>query len=132
MNFKGTAIGNATVQIRRKNESTWLTLGSPANLNPWTAKIAGIFEMRGIGTVDGQSVETPIAEVEVRFPEYSDITGDTAHLLDSIKLLSCSRSFKKGCFLPQRSRNCRCCLRLHWNAVCRRRNKSALQWTSNR
>ena len=80
MNFEGTAIENATVQIRRKNESAWLTLGSPANLNPWTAKIAGTFEMRGIGSVDGKSVETPIAEVEVRFPEYSEITGDSSVL----------------------------------------------------
>ena len=78
MNSDGTTIDNVTVQIRRKNESAWLTLGSPANLNPWTAKIAGTFEMRGIGTVDGKSVETPIAEVEVRFPEYSEITGDSS------------------------------------------------------
>ena len=76
MNFEGTPIENATVQIRRKNESAWLTLGSPANLNPWTAKIAGIFEMRGIGTVDGKSVETPVVEVEVRFPSISQIMSD--------------------------------------------------------
>ena len=52
MNFEGTPIKNATVQIRRKNESAWLTLGSPTSLNPWTAKIAGTFELRGIGTVN--------------------------------------------------------------------------------
>ena len=57
-----------TVQIRRKGDNAWLTLGSPSSLNPWTAKIAGTFEMRGIGTVHGESVETPIEEVEVRFP----------------------------------------------------------------
>ena len=75
-NSMGTTIDNATVQIRRKNESAWLTLGSPSSLNPWTAKIAGTFEMRGIGTVDGKSVETPIAEVEVRFPSISQIMSD--------------------------------------------------------
>ncbi len=75
-NSTGTTIDNTTVQIRRKNESTWLTLGSTSSLNPWTAKIAGTFEMRGIGTVDGKSVETPVAEVEVMFPDYSQITGD--------------------------------------------------------
>ena len=57
-----------TVQIRRKGDNAWLTLGSPSSLNPWTAKIAGTFEMRGIGTVHGNSVETPIEEVVVRFP----------------------------------------------------------------
>ena len=75
-NSTGTTIDNATIQIRRKNESAWLTLGSPANLNPWTAKIAGIFEMRGIGTVDGKSVETPIEEVEVRFPNHYNLFND--------------------------------------------------------
>ncbi len=76
-NSPGTTIDNATVQIRRKNESAWLTLGSPSSLNPWTAKIAGTFEMRGIGTVDGKSVETPIAEVEVMFPTISQIMSDS-------------------------------------------------------
>ena len=64
-----------TVQIRRKGESAWLTLGSPSSLNPWTAKIAGTFEMRGIGTVHGESVETPIEEVEVMFPRFEQITN---------------------------------------------------------
>jgi hypothetical protein len=31
--------------------------------------------MRGIGTVDGQSVETPIEEVEVMFPRFEQITN---------------------------------------------------------
>ena len=79
MNFEGTAIENATVQIRRKNESAWLTLGSPSSLNPWSAKIAGIFEMRGIGTVNGKSVETPIEEVEVMFPRFEQITNIVTH-----------------------------------------------------
>ncbi len=64
-----------TVQIRRKGESAWLTLGSPSSLNPWTAKIAGTFEMRGIGTVHGYRVETPIEEVEVMFPRFEQITN---------------------------------------------------------
>ncbi len=66
-----------TVQIRRKGDSAWLTLGSPSSLNPWTAKIAGTFEMRGIGTVNGESVETPIEEVEVMFPRYEQIVEST-------------------------------------------------------
>ena len=66
-----------TVQIRRKGESAWLTLGSPSSLNPWTAKIAGTFEMRGIGTVHGNSVETPIEEVVVRFPDMLDLVNNS-------------------------------------------------------
>ena len=75
-NSEGTTINNATVQIRRKGESDWLTLGSPSSLNPWTAKIAGTFEMRGIGTVDGKSIETPVEEVEVMFPRFEQITNN--------------------------------------------------------
>ena len=74
-NSEYTIIANPTVQIRRKGESAWLTLGTPSSLNPWTAKIAGTFEMRGIGTVLGQSVETPIEEVEVMFPRFEQITN---------------------------------------------------------
>ena len=75
MNHVLSKIVRSAVQIRRKNESTWLTLGSPSSLNPWTAKIAGTFEMRGIGTVNGESVETPIEEVEVMFPRFEQITN---------------------------------------------------------
>ena len=77
-NSEGTTIDNASVQIRRKGDSEWLTLGSPSSLNPWTAKIAGTFEMRGVGTVNGESVETPIEEVEVMFPRFEQITNDVA------------------------------------------------------
>ena len=77
-NSEGATIDNASVQIRRKGDSEWLTLGSPSSLNPWTAKIAGTFELRGIGTVNGESVETPIEEVEVMFPRFEQITNDVA------------------------------------------------------
>ena len=75
MNHVLSKIVRSTVQIRRKNDSAWLTLGTPSSPNPWTAKIAGIFEMRGIGTVNGESVETPIEEVEVMFPRFDQITN---------------------------------------------------------
>ncbi len=76
MNHVLSKIVRSTVQIRRKNESACLTHGSPSSLNPWTAKIAGPFEMRGLGTIDGKSIETPVAEVEVRFPSISQIMSD--------------------------------------------------------
>ena len=79
MNHVLSKIVRSAVQIRRTNESTWLTLGSPSSLSPWTAKIAGTFEMRGIGTVNGKSVETPIEEVEVMFPRFEQITNIVTH-----------------------------------------------------
>ncbi len=79
-NSPGTTIQNRTIQIRRKTnpETAWLTLGTESALNSWTAKIAGTFELRGRGVVDGVEVFTPIVEVEVRFPSYNDIIGDSA------------------------------------------------------
>ncbi len=78
-NSVGTAITGSTVEIRRKggNGTSWQTLGSETSLDPWTARIAGMFELRGRGTADGREVVTPVAEIEVRFPSYSEIVGDT-------------------------------------------------------
>ena len=78
-NSGGTAITGSTVEIRRKSGhgTAWQSLGPEASLDPWTAKIAGTFELRGRGTADGREVVTPVAEVEVRFPSYSEIVGDT-------------------------------------------------------
>ena len=78
-NSVDTAITSSTVEIRRKNGhgTDWQTLGPETNLDPWTARIAGTFELRGRGTADGREVVTPVAEVEVRFPSYSEIVGDT-------------------------------------------------------
>ena len=79
-NSPGTTIQNRTIQIRRKTnpETAWLTLGTESALNSWTAKIAGTFELRGRGVVDGVEVFTPITEIEVKFPSFDQITNDAS------------------------------------------------------
>ncbi len=75
-NSIGETHDNGIIFIRRKGDLEWLALGSENSLNPWMAKVAGIFELKGQATVNGQDWITPIVEIEVRFPSYDDITGD--------------------------------------------------------
>lgn len=70
------SVDNVIVDIRRKGTVFWETLGELGTLTNWTAKIAGVFEMRGRGTVNGIAVETPVTEVEVQFPSIDEIVAD--------------------------------------------------------
>lgn len=76
-NSSGVSFGSGTIEIRRKGDDDWLILGSESTLAPWTAKIAGTFELRGRVIADGREVTTRTAEVEVRFPCYDQIVSDT-------------------------------------------------------
>jgi hypothetical protein len=64
------------IEIRRKGDSSWEPLGAATNLSPWIARIAGTFEVRGRAVARGRPVTTPIAEIEIRFPDIDDIIGD--------------------------------------------------------
>ena len=72
----GESHSGGTIEIRRKGTSRWYTLGAESELAPWTAKIAGTFELRATATVNGQPWTSPETEVEVRFPSYSDLVSD--------------------------------------------------------
>ena len=75
----GSHEGISGVFRRKTNpETAWLTLGAESALNSWTATIAGTFELRGRGVVDGVEVFTPITEIEVKFPSFDQITNDAS------------------------------------------------------
>jgi hypothetical protein len=76
----GESHSGGTIEIRRTGTSRWYTLGAESELSPWTAKIAGTFELRATATVNGKTYTTPEAEVEVRFPSYGEITSDSTVL----------------------------------------------------
>ena len=65
-----------SIEIRKVGDADWLPLGMEANLQPWTARIAGFFELRGAAVVNGSSVYTPSVEIEVRFPSVEQIAAD--------------------------------------------------------
>ena len=70
----GSAV-NPTILIRRTGTTDWHTLAQSFTF-PWTARIAGFFEMKGVATIDGVSVETSPVEVEVRYPCYDEVFSD--------------------------------------------------------
>ena len=74
----GETFEEGTVEIRRAGGTNeWLTLGTETELNPWTARIAGHFELRGISSVDGNAFTTAVQQIEVRFPCYDDIVSSS-------------------------------------------------------
>ena len=75
-NSPNVSVSGSTIQIRRQNESTWYDLGMLSNLSPWTARVAGHFELRALSTADGRTVTSGVATVEVRFPDCYDISCD--------------------------------------------------------
>ena len=69
------------IDTRRALETTWYDLASPPTgvLDPWYAKIAGNFKLRGHAKINGSwffTSKVRLKDIEVRFPAYSDIIGD--------------------------------------------------------
>ena len=75
-NSPGVAYENERIEIRRKGDASWSSLGLLSELSPWVARIAGTFEVRGRAVARGRPVTTPVAEIEVRFPDIDEIIGD--------------------------------------------------------
>jgi len=48
--------------------------------DPWTARVAGYFELQGKITVDGHDAYTPMVDIEVQFPSYDQIWSATAFI----------------------------------------------------
>ena len=67
---------DVTVDIRREDFGEWYSLGPETNLAPWIVRVPGSFQLRGRGTADGRSFETPIADIVVQFPSLADIVAD--------------------------------------------------------
>ena len=76
-NSGGESFSEGTVLIRRVGETDWQTLGTESDLDPWTARIAGRFELRGVASVGGVPVTTASTVVEVRFPSVEQIAADS-------------------------------------------------------
>lgn len=72
------AVEAVRIETKRVSGGSWCTLANSATLKPWYAKIAGKFKIRGVVTVCGKDHFTPEKDVEVKFPTYSQITGDAA------------------------------------------------------
>ena len=74
--FFGREAPSARPPRRSGAANEWLTLGVESDLAPWTARIAGHFDLRGIVPCGDFSVTTAVQQIEVQFPNYEDIIGD--------------------------------------------------------
>jgi hypothetical protein len=63
------------IEIQRTSGGGWLPLSKTRSLL-WLARVAGKFKLRGVATIDGSEVMSPEKDVEVQFPQYSEIAGD--------------------------------------------------------
>ncbi len=72
----GTTVDAYKIEIRGASSAAWCTLGTTATLDPFKAKIAGTFKVRGTATINGVDKLTPEKDLIIQFPAYSDITGD--------------------------------------------------------
>jgi hypothetical protein len=73
----GDSPPEGTVEIRRSGAANeWLTLGVESDLDPWTARIAGHFDLRGIVSCGAFALTTAVQQVEVQFPSGIQIAND--------------------------------------------------------
>ena len=67
-----------TVEIRRSGAANdWMTLGVESDLDPWTARIAGHFDLRGIVSCGDFALTTAVEQIEVQFPSINQIIADS-------------------------------------------------------
>ena len=73
----GDSPPEGTVEIRRSGAANeWMTLGSESDLDPWTARIAGHFDLRGIVSCGDFALTTAVQQIEVQFPSGAQIAAD--------------------------------------------------------
>ena len=76
-NSAGETHANGVIEIRYKNgDGEWWELGIETNLQPWTARFPGIFEVRGKISSGGSEWTTPARDLVVRFPSVDEIRLD--------------------------------------------------------
>jgi hypothetical protein len=74
----GLAVDEYRIEIKRASGGSWYTLGANQVLDPWVARIAGKFKLRGVAKIGGIEHQSAEKDVEVQFPSYAEIVGDPA------------------------------------------------------
>ena len=76
-NSIGETHTNGMIEIRYKNgDGEWWVLGDESELQPWTARFPGRFEVRGKIDFNGNEWTTPVRDLTVQFPSVDDIRFD--------------------------------------------------------
>ncbi|WP_418315618.1 hypothetical protein [Piscinibacter sakaiensis] len=69
-------VESCLIEIRRASAAAWCTLSTNQVEDPWQAKIAGKFKLRAKATVCGTEHTSAEVDLEVQFPQYSEIVAD--------------------------------------------------------
>ena len=76
-NSVGETHTNGVIEIRYKNgDGEWWVLGNETDLQPWTARFPGRFEVRGKIDANGSGLTTPVHDLIVRYPGIDEIRLD--------------------------------------------------------
>lgn len=73
----GVSAEKYKIEIKRTNSTNWKVLSTSQAMNPWNAKIAGGFELHAGAMINGRWYHSTSVVVQVQFPEYSQIKGDS-------------------------------------------------------
>jgi hypothetical protein len=64
------------IEIQKASGGSWFPLSAMRNY-AWVARVAGKFKLRGTAKVNGSDVQSALKDVEVQFPSYDQIVGDS-------------------------------------------------------
>lgn len=76
-------VESCRIEIRRDSAAAWCTISNQRVEDPWLAKIAGKFQLRGVATVCGTEHTTAEVALEVQFPTFAQIVGDATVVTDT-------------------------------------------------
>jgi hypothetical protein len=74
----GAPVDEYSIEIQRALGGPWCTLAKTAVLDPFFARIAGHFKLRGVAKVGGTEFVSANKELTVQFPTYDQIVADGA------------------------------------------------------
>jgi hypothetical protein len=66
------------IEIKRESGGPWCTLSKTAVLDPFVARIAGRFKLRGVAKIYAEELFSAEKDLIVQFPTYSQIVKDSA------------------------------------------------------
>lgn len=72
----GESVPSPGIEIRRTDEDEWSAFPEGTVFDPWTARIAGCFQLRATSVSHGRKYFSEPIDIEVRFPCYDEIVSD--------------------------------------------------------
>ena len=71
------------IEIKRVSGGVWCGISNSNIEDPWEAKIAGKYKIRGVATICGTEHFTSEKNMEVKFPTYAEIVSDAGVITET-------------------------------------------------